>query len=531
MTSAIYARYSSDLQSERSIDDQFDLARTYAAREGLAVAVTYEDRAMSGASMQQRAGLQQLMRDAAAGRFTVLIVESLDRLSRDQADLATLYKRLTFQGVEIREVHGGTATPLNAAVRGLIGTLFLSDLAAKTRRGQAGRIRDGKSAGGKAYGYAAVPGQPGELVIVEHEAEIVRKIFQSYAEGQSPRTIAASLNADRIPPILGARWNASTIQGRKDRGNGILGNALYAGELVWNKVRMLKHPDSGRRISRANPPEQWQRKPVPQLRIIDEDLWARAQARRRVMDPRGNATRHQKHVFSGLLKCHVCGGSLVAKGRKNGIPRIECATRKESGSCSNNRVYALPRLEKAIIATLRHELAHPQLLETYVLEYNAERRRLAREASSNRGALEKRLAAVTGELERTVSLMCKGLVEPERHAPRVKELEQEERALIAQLNAAPTAEVITLHPQALARYREQVEDVAKGFAGGTPAAQQLRALIARVVVKPDYSFEIQGRLAELIGMPTFPPKLGGVLVVAGEGVGQSPTFILRGLAA
>lgn len=111
MTAAIYARYSSDLQSDRSIEDQIELAKSYAAREGLIVTAFYEDRALSGSSLQGRPGLARLLRDAAERLFTHVIVESLDRLSRDQADLATLYKRLTFLGIEIREVHGGKATP------------------------------------------------------------------------------------------------------------------------------------------------------------------------------------------------------------------------------------------------------------------------------------------------------------------------------------------------------------------------------------------------------------------------------------
>jgi site-specific DNA recombinase len=531
LNTAIYTRYSSDLQSERSIEDQVALARAYALREGLTIVTTYEDRAMSGASTAQRHGLMNLLADAAAGRFKVLVVESLDRLSRDQADMATLYKRLRFHGIEVREVHGGIATPMNAAVRGLMGTLFLVDLAAKTHRGMAGNIREGKSAGGRAYGYAPVPGQPGRLVIVEHEAEVVRQIFAQYAAGDSPRKIAAKLNENNVPPILGQRWNASTIQGRKDRGNGILGNALYSGEMVWNKVKMLKHPDTGRRISRANPPAEWQRKPVPDLAIIDAETWAAAQARRTVYDPRGHTTRQPRYLLSGLLKCHCCGSTLVIKGRKGNVVRIECSAHKESGTCANNRTYNLTRIEAAILDSLKCELADPQLIEAYVREYNATRRELARSAEGTRHKTERRLAAVTGELERTVTLMIKGLVDPERHAPRVKELEIEEKQLRAELARQPMAEVITLHPQAITRYREDMECLSQCLAAGTPEAAMLRRLVKRIVVQPDYTFNIEGRLSELINLPGLSGPKGGIVVVAGEGVGQYPTFWLAGRAA
>jgi hypothetical protein len=91
---AIYARFSSDKQSERSIDDQVALCRAFCERDGLRVIGVYEDRAISGASIANRIGWLKLMRDANAGKFDVVVAEALDRISRDQEDLAGIYKRL-----------------------------------------------------------------------------------------------------------------------------------------------------------------------------------------------------------------------------------------------------------------------------------------------------------------------------------------------------------------------------------------------------------------------------------------------------
>ena len=66
----------------------------------------------------------------------------------------------------------------------------------------------------------------------------------------SPQTIAAALNKDNVPPPRGTLWNASTINGSKTRGHGILRNPVYAGRLVWSRVRMVKDPATGRRVSR-----------------------------------------------------------------------------------------------------------------------------------------------------------------------------------------------------------------------------------------------------------------------------------------
>jgi site-specific DNA recombinase len=95
---AIYARFSTDLQNERSIEDQIALCRNYAAREGMDVTEVYEDRARSGGSILGRDGLLRLMDRARDRSFEVIVVEALDRLSRDMEDLAGIHKRLSFLG-------------------------------------------------------------------------------------------------------------------------------------------------------------------------------------------------------------------------------------------------------------------------------------------------------------------------------------------------------------------------------------------------------------------------------------------------
>ena len=86
------------------------------------------------------------------------------------------------------------------------------------------------------YGYTPVAGKNGERAIVEAEAQILRRIFQDYVDGRTPRDIAHDLNRENVPPPRGRSWNASTINGNRMRCSGILQNELYVGRLVWNKV-------------------------------------------------------------------------------------------------------------------------------------------------------------------------------------------------------------------------------------------------------------------------------------------------------
>ncbi|MBN8911041.1 MAG: recombinase family protein, partial [Rhizobiales bacterium] len=149
---AIYARYSSDQQRDASIEDQVRLCKERAEREGWQVAGVYTDHAISGASLM-RPGIQQLLQDALAGKFGIILAEAMDRLSRDQADIAGVFKRLRFAGVAMVTLSEGEIGDLHIGLKGTMNALFLKDLADKTRRGLRGRVEAGKSGGGNAYGY------------------------------------------------------------------------------------------------------------------------------------------------------------------------------------------------------------------------------------------------------------------------------------------------------------------------------------------------------------------------------------------
>ena len=101
MRAAIYARYSSDLQSEASIEDQIRLCREHAAREDMNIVDEFTDYAISGGSLGNRPGMLTLLDAAKRGDFHVLIAEALDRISRDQEDIAAIFKRLSHAEVRI----------------------------------------------------------------------------------------------------------------------------------------------------------------------------------------------------------------------------------------------------------------------------------------------------------------------------------------------------------------------------------------------------------------------------------------------
>jgi site-specific DNA recombinase len=263
MIAVVYARYSSDLQRDASIEDQIRLCRERIEHERWTYLHAYTDRAISGSSAL-RPAYQRLLEDARQGQFDVVVAEALDRLSRDQEDVASLFKRLRFAGIRLVTFAEGEISELHVGLKGTMNALFLKDLKVKVKRGLTGRVRQGKSAGGLAYGYQVIRELDlrGELVrggrrIDEAEAPVVRRIFEAFDAGKSPRCIAKMLNADEVPGPHGRAWCDTMIRGHRLRGSGILHNEIYIGRLVWNRQTFINDPTTGRRVPRYNPETEW----------------------------------------------------------------------------------------------------------------------------------------------------------------------------------------------------------------------------------------------------------------------------------
>jgi site-specific DNA recombinase len=463
MRTAIYARYSSDQQSGASLDDQIRLCKERIAREGWSLEQVYRDAAISGASTL-RPGYQAMLEGVRDGGFDIVLAEALDRLSRDQEDVAGLYKRLRFAGVRLITLAEGEISELHIGLKGTMNALFLKDLADKTRRGLRGRVAAGKSAGGIAYGYKVVRSVEahgeavrGDRAIDAAEAVAVRRIFQMFVDGSSPIAIAKQLNQEGISGPGGNAWRDTAIRGHAERGTGILRNELYIGRMVWNRMRFLKDPTTGKRISRMNDRAAWVMEEVPQLRIVDQGLWDQVQHRLGAIReacgannpdrPRYWENRRAQHLIAGKTFCASCGGTMSNVGRDY----IACGAARKQGTCSNTQGIRRSELERLVLDALRDQLMEPDLVAEFVTAFTAEWNRLAAEASAGRDGAARDLAATERKLKGLIDAIADGFRAPGLQA-QLDELEARKAALTAKL-AAPAPTVPRLHPNLAEIYR------------------------------------------------------------------------------
>jgi site-specific DNA recombinase len=529
----IYSRFSSDLQSDRSIDDQLALCREISKRDGMKIVAEYEDRARSGASMHGRTGISKILEAATAKMFDVLIVESLDRISRDQADTASIFKTLNFHGVRILTAHDGYVDHFQVGIRGIISSAYLVDLAQKTHRGLAGNIRVGKHAGGLAYGYRTTLGKPGHWVVEPAEAEIIRRIFAQYLSGMRPREIIEQLNRDGVTPPRGRYWQPGALTGSNNRHNGILGNEIYCGRLVWNRVQMMKNPETGKRVSRPNPETEWHRTDVPRLQIISSKIFDEVISLRRERSHLAPAFRRKpKRLLSGLLRCAVCGGGMSIKGEDRGGTRVICTQFHNAKTCDNNRTYYLDHVEQMVLSGLKKHLVDPTAIRLFLQTYHAERKRLIASANRVRPDLERKLAGINRKIERLTDAMIDSDAPVSQFTRRISKLNEEKERFEGRLQDLSTpSTTVSLHPAAQERYLAVVENLAgamKEMSQWVEMVEAVRELIESVVVertKPGepLRLKVNGRLAALIGRPMFPESsLSGAKVVAGERYRLSP---------
>jgi site-specific DNA recombinase len=361
--------------------------------------------------------------------------------------------------------------------------------------------------------------------------------IHEFAAGKSPRRIAFALNAGAIPAPGGAGWGASTINGNAARGTGILNNELYIGRLVWNRLRYIKDPRTGKRISRLNAENDQVVHDAPALRIVEQKIWDAVKARRKTLakDTRPDcreerpfwARTRPKYMFSGLMRCDMCGGAYT----KISANLFGCATARNKGTCRNRLNIRRDVLVATVLDGLKNRLMDPSLYRIFIDEFIRETNRLRSNESSKPDRAKADLAAVERRLRKIVDAIADGV--PARTLKdELMALEARQDELRTMLTE-PAPNKPLLHPNLAELYRRKVADLAAALE--QPGTREeafliLRSLVETVHLVPDNGalrVEIRGELAGILALAdskklaaNIRDGLEQIKVVAGARIGR-----------
>lgn len=460
MRTIIYARYSTDRQSESSIDDQIRVCQEYAVAHGWAVLGTHADEGISGAALGNRPGVRAAL--AALARGDTLIVTDLSRLSRSQ-DLAPLITRLRHRGVRVIGAQDGydsdsRTARMQAGLSGIMSEEFRAMVADRTRSALEIRARTGQPTGGKPY----------------ENAEIVREVFLRFADGDTLKGIVSDLNRRGIPSP-GASWK----QRASPRGkwlvsalHSLLQNERYIGRLIWNRSQWIKDPDSGKRIRHERPKSEWITQPCDPM--IDQTTWDAVQAKFSRRPGRGGVRRF---LLSGLLECAECGSKLVVMGGSQ--QRYVCGAYHAGGAhaCKNSTTFPRVPAENEVLKHVVSDMLSAEAISIGV-----------RMMAEERKAAEAPPPAESEEVRALERLVREGILSAQTAAPALVEARRK-------LKPRTVTDLPWPSPKA---WREAVEGMRNILQGeDIPAAQEaLKAVIGPIPVA-------QTGDACIVGQPAF----------------------------
>ncbi|MDY3617777.1 recombinase family protein [Agathobaculum sp.] len=364
-----YARFSSEMQREESIDAQLHAIETYAENNHLLLCGSYIDRAKS-ATTDQRPEFQRMIVDAQRGQFDVVIVHKLDRFSRDRYDSAFYKRKLRLANVALHSVlenlDGSPESVILESVIEGFNEYYSRNLAREVEKGKKENARKGIHVGGvPPLGYDVDP-QTRKLVINEREAEAVRLIFAMSREGLGHTQMRDRLNSGGYTTKRGRPFGKNSI-------HEILRNEKYTGVYIYNRSvaksvdgkfnrHALKDESEIIRLEGA----------VPQ--IIDKETFQRVQEtfRRR----RHKGARHkakEPYLLTGKIVCGKCGSAYVGNHRKAyaghvGYTSYRCGRKNNAIRCDSKEIRK-EDIERTVLRVLSERLFNDKLLPRLEKEY------------------------------------------------------------------------------------------------------------------------------------------------------------------
>lgn len=405
-----YARFSSDNQREESIDAQLRAIRSYCDQKGYVLLDTYVDEARS-ATTDDRPSFQRMVRDAATGNFSAVIVHKLDRFSRNRYDSAIYKKQLRDHGVRVESVlehldDSPESVILESLLEGM-SEYYSKNLAREVRKGQNENALKCRHNGGvPLYGYSV--DKDGYYVINEYEAAAVRAIFQLVKTGHSYQEIISIMTERGYRTRSGRKFSYSTI-------HHMLHNEKYNGTYVYN--RTMPQPKGGKRTNASRPDDEILRIPGGMPAIVDMPTFLEVQ---KIMKRRNNqsavAAGHAKEVYllQGLIKCGNCGSPMVGARRKDGRDKklrvsYECSGRKRKKTNCMMRNVSRDLVENLVIDHLEKYVLSDEAIARAKEILTEEIEKNSKTAPDGLNALKKDLADTNAALDHLIDAIAAGV--------------------------------------------------------------------------------------------------------------------------
>ena len=429
MKAALYARYSTDKQRDESIEDQFRECERVAQANGFEIVARYEDKGISGGTAE-RPGYQQLLAAARRKEFIVIVAEDISRLWRNRAEFGPRSAELEDLRVNMVTAVGDDTRRdgwgLTVQIKQAMAEHARREASYRTRRGLEGKAIKGEAVGGRAYAYVpASDSASGQVEIDEAQASVVRRIFEMYADGNSPRVIANRLNADGLLSP-GASWHrtsiaehskrrgkwvASAIHGDPKRGYGILNNQKYIGRIVWGHLQWVRGAsNSNKRTAVKADASALVVTDAQHLRIVSDELWAKVKERQRsqALGTRSKAGKPATSLLSGLLVCGECGSRFVARNQSS----YQCASRAYGGAsaCANGILVKRDLAEASVIDFISRELLSDEAVE---IAKRAYKEALKERLATPQGMEDDGMAALSIEEQQVRDLMKSRTLSPD----------------------------------------------------------------------------------------------------------------------
>lgn len=354
MKIAAYCRVSTEKEAQiDSLEKQIEFFNEFTKKNGYELYKLYADEGISGKQTKNRKQFQQMMLDAKAKKFDKVVVKDVSRFARNTVDLLQSVRELKSYNVQVDFLNNGEVMEGGSEfILTILGAMAQQESANMSKRVKFGK--DITAQKGRVpnivFGYDKIPDEKYILKINEEEAKLVKEIFESYVyKGIGTTKIAWDLN-DR--GIRTKRDKAKWVQ------NGIvrmLKNPIYTGR-VTNKKSEVTDFITGTR--KELPEEEWIVVEKPEMRIISDELFNRAQE---LLEQRSNEFKlnnkreKTEYVFSTLIYCKHCGYSFRRIKRKytaDGPEYIRwvCSGRNSMGvnHCPNTTVIDEEELLNAI---------------------------------------------------------------------------------------------------------------------------------------------------------------------------------------